>query len=114
MGGECGMEVLGEVCLGGMQRCPLPLDIYMQHCPLPKVSRCGRKKGSVRPMSQAEGRPVLLRLHTILRYHTIQYTLYFIADLDRSGFSKSFSCDSLFLNLNIEGVKNRQKVIILS
>ncbi len=50
-------------------------------------------------MSQPEGRPVPLRL----RYHTIQYSLFFIADSDRSGSSISFSCDGLFLILNIEG-----------
>jgi hypothetical protein len=76
-----------------------------------KVSQRGRKKVSVRPMSQPEDRPVPLRL---LRYHTIQYTLFFIVDLDRSGSSKSFSCDGLFLILNIEGVKNHQIVISLS
>ncbi len=65
----------------------------MQGWPPPKVSRNGRKKESVRPMSQPDGKPVPLRLDTILRYHTIRYTLFFIANSDRSGSSESFSCD---------------------
>jgi hypothetical protein len=36
----------------------------------------------------------------------------FIADLDRSKSSESFLCRNLFLISNIEGMKNRQKVIM--
>jgi hypothetical protein len=51
---------------------------------------------------------------SIFTLNTIQYDIIFITDLDRSESSKSFSYDILFLNVYIEGVKNCQKVIILS
>ena len=51
---------------------------------------------------------------SIFTLDRIQYNTIFIADLDRSESSESFSCDNLFLIVNIEGVKNHQKVIILS